>query len=89
MSFAVGAFSGGARGAGGGGGGGRGASNNPNRARQDQNTSQHNDGKDVRVGFEGDVETPNTTNTPLATASLMFHAITSGIGAIGKDSNKK
>ena len=36
-------------------------------------------------GIEGDVETPNTANAPMATASLMFHALTSGIGAMGKD----
>ena len=92
MSFAVGAFSGGARGAGGAGGGGGGGSTKkpggPSRSRQDPNTS-HNEGKDGR-GIEGfDVETPNTTNTPMATASLMFHALTSGIGAMGKDGPDK
>ena len=92
MSFAVGAFSGGARGAGGGGGGGSGGGSKSQRgltrSRQDPNTS-HIEGKDGR-GIEGvDLETPNTTNTPMATASLMFHAITSGIGAMGKDGPDK
>jgi hypothetical protein len=54
------------------------------RNQQDPNASTK-DGK----GIEGDVETPNTTNAPYATASLMFHALTSGIGAMGKDGPDK
>ena len=93
MSFAVGAFSGGARGAGGGGGGSSDSKRQrqrDNRNRQDPNAPQ-NDAKDGRGGTipEIDIETPNTTNTPMATASLMFHAITSGIGVFGKDGPDK
>ena len=86
MSFAVGAFSGGARGAGGGGGGGDSKrQRGPQRSKQDT----HNEGKDGRGVEGGDVDTPNTTNTPMATASLMFHALTSGIGAMGRDAPDK
>ena len=91
MSFAVGAFSGGARGAGGGGGGSSDSKRQrqrDNRNRQDPNAPQ-NDQKDGRGGIEGDIETPNTTNTPMATASLMFHALTSGIGVLGRDGPDK
>ena len=89
MSFAAGAFSGGARGAGGSSGGG---SNRPKRGvsssnQQDPNAS-NKEGKEGR-GIEGDIETPNTQNTPMATASLMFHALTSGIGAMGRDGPDK
>ena len=83
MSFAVGAFSGGARGAGGGGGGG----NKPQQQRGQQRNRQEHDGKDGRA-IEGDVETPQTTTTPMATASLMWNAITSGIPFMNKENQK-
>ena len=91
MSFAAGAFSGGARKPGGGGGGGGGESNRPkpgasSRHQQDdrekggQGKVEFSDGR----GMEGDTETPST-KAPRATASLMFHALTSGLGVLGEE----
>ena len=84
MSFAAGAFSGGARGAGGQSGGG------PSRKVP---TSTQQDAKDKRTkdglqGIEENNENANT-NTPRATASLMFHALTSGLGVLGKEGPDK
>ena len=83
MSFAAGAFSGGARGAGGQSGGG------PSRKVP---TSTQQDAKDKRdkglQGIEENNENANT-NTPRATASLMFHALTSGLGVLGKEGPDK
>ena len=94
MSFAAGAFSGGARGAGGsgGGGGGGGGSKQPKRVP----TSKHEQGRDAkdggRAGNEGagaDIDT-SMTNTPMNTATAMFHALTSGIGSVmGKNGADK
>ena len=40
-------------------------------------------------GLEGDAETPSNTNPPMSTASLMYHALRSGIGAMGRDGPDK
>ena len=87
MSFAVGAFSGGVRGAVGGGGSG-GAPKTAKRSPFSRNQQDPKEGKEGG-GTEGDVETPNNTNQPMTKASLMFHALTSGIGALGRDGPDK
>ena len=89
MSFAVGAFSGGARGAGGGGGGGGGSA--PKSSKRSPFSRNQQDPKEGRDGggLEGDAETPSNTNPPMSTASLMYHALRSGIGAMGRDGPDK